>query len=304
MNDRQIEAFRATVALGSVTSAAEALHVTQPAISRLLKDLEAEIGFALFERFGRGVRPSQQGHLLFEEVERSYTGFNAIRQRAELIRNGRLGRLRVAVMPAFAETFVAPAIGALLRDAPNLGVELDVLNTTAIVEGVRRQRFDLGIAAPTFDDPAVVWDVLRSAQMVAVMSPDHELAAVKRVTAAHLAAHDVIALPSDSPYHLQLQVAVSGIAHRGARITSTVRTQAAACEVIAAGCPALTVVDPCIAHRYRAVLIRKPLALELNSDLALCFSRADGPAAGKIFRRCLIAQIRKGGAALEPRRHR
>jgi DNA-binding transcriptional LysR family regulator len=278
------------------------LHVTQPAISRLLKDLEVEVGFVLFERFGRGVRPTKQSVLLFEEVERSYVGFEAIRQRAELIRNGRIGRLRVAAMPAFAETFVAPAIGALLRNAPHLGVELDVLNTTAIVEGVRRKRFDLGVAAPTFDDPAVVWDVLRSAQMVAVMLPDHELAAVDRVTAAHLASYDVIALPADSPYRLQLQVAVSRIGHRGARITSTVRTQAAACEVIAAGCPAITIVDPCIADRYRAVLIRKPLALKLNSDLALCFPRADGPAAGQVFRRCLEEQIRKSGAALQPRR--
>ena len=106
-NDRQIEAFRAAVALGSVTEAASALSVTQPAVSRLLADLEAELGFALFERIGRGVRATRQGRLLYEEVERSYIGLQAVRKRAALIRRGRAGSLRIAVMPAFAEAFAA-----------------------------------------------------------------------------------------------------------------------------------------------------------------------------------------------------
>jgi DNA-binding transcriptional LysR family regulator len=293
LNNRQIEAFRATVALGSVTAAAESLFVTQPAISRLLSDLEHDLGFALFERYGRGLRPTLQGRLLYEEVERSYIGLQAVRERAELIRNGRIGLLRVAVMPAFAETFAAPALGAVLRDAPEIGVELDVLNTTAIVDGVRRHRFDLGVAAPVFVDPSLTWTILRSAEMVAALPHDHPLAGAERIAPEDLVLHEVLALPLDSPYRLQLQMAVARFAGRTARITSTARTQTAACEMIAAGCRAMAIVDPCIAARYGADVVIKPLAFELRSDLAICSLNTAESSPAKAFRRCLEACISK-----------
>jgi len=293
LNDRQIEAFRTVVALGSITAAAEAMFVTQPAISHLITDLEAELGFALFERVGRGVRPTHEAHLLYEEVERSYLGFSAIRERAELIRNGRVGLLRITAMPAFAETFVAPALGTFLRDFPEIGIELDVLNTTAIIDGVRRRRFDLGIAVPVFVDPALKWTVLRSAAMVAVMPRNHPLAAVEYVAAEHLAQHDIIALPMDSPYRMQLQAAVSRLALAPIRVTSTARTQAGACEIIQSGCGAVTIVDPCIANRYRNTLMSKPLEFELKSDLAICTSQADSPAPAVRFRHYLEEKIRE-----------
>lgn len=292
LSDRQIEAFRATVALGSVTAAAESLFVTQPAISRLLTDLEQDLGFALFERFGRGLRPTLQSRVLYEEVERSYVGLRAVRERAELIRSGRVGLLRVAAMPAFAETFAAPALGLLLKQTPLVGVELEVLNTTAIIDGIRRHRFDLGLAAPVFADAAVTWSVLRSASMVAVLPPNHPLAAAEQITATDLATHAVLALPSDSPYRLQLQTAVAHFADRAAHITGTVRTQASACEMIAAGCQALAVVDPCIAARYNLRLLNKPLGFELRSDLALCSAGGGWQAGILSFKSCLEVCIR------------
>lgn len=54
MNLRQIEAFRAAMEFGSATAASEVLHITQPAVSRLVADLEIAVGFQLFERRARG----------------------------------------------------------------------------------------------------------------------------------------------------------------------------------------------------------------------------------------------------------
>lgn len=295
LSDRQLDAFRATVALGSVTAAARALHVTQPAISRLLAELEAELGFAVLERAGRGVRPTVEGRLLFEEVERSYLGLQAVRERAALIRDGGVGQLRLVCMPAFAETFVAPAVGAFLRDAPGIGVELEVLNTVALVEGVRRGRFDVGVAAPLVEEPDLVWTVLRSAEMVIAMAPDHPLAPAGRVDAGLLAAHDLLVLPADSPYRLRLQAALARFGQRGIRIAGTVRTQSAACEMIAAGCPAATIVDPCIASRYRDALVARPLDFELRSDLALCHAPRHGRGAPPALRRRLEERLRAAG---------
>ncbi len=294
ISDRQVSAFRAAVRLGSLTAAAAVLHVSQPAVSRLLKDLEQEVGFALFERIGRGVQVTQQGRLLFEEVERAFVGVEAITQRAMQLREGSYGRLRVAAMPAFADAFVAPAVGALLQAASGLSVEFDVLNTNDIVDGILRERFDIGVAAPSFAHPGIVWQVLRAASMVAVMRADHPLAAETAVKAAHLATHDVIALPADSPYQVQLRVAVARAAKRGVRITTTVRTQSAACVAIAHGAPALAVVDPCVARLHGAGLLHKPLAFSLISEVAVCHPRGEPSASVERFKSLLRAAIERG----------
>ncbi|CAM3148072.1 regulatory helix-turn-helix protein, lysR family [Paracoccus aminovorans] len=60
LSHRQIEAFRAIIESGSVTAAAELLFLTQPSVSRLLADLEAELGFALFARIGRSLTPTPE----------------------------------------------------------------------------------------------------------------------------------------------------------------------------------------------------------------------------------------------------
>ena len=60
MNLRQLEAFRATIESGSITGAAELLHISQPSVSRLISDLERSVGFPLFLRVGRGLKATEE----------------------------------------------------------------------------------------------------------------------------------------------------------------------------------------------------------------------------------------------------
>ena len=87
MELRQLEAFAAVMSTGSVTAAGRLLGRSQPAISRLLQELEAEIGYALFSRSPR-VTPTEQGFLLYEDVERALAGMRQIRERAGEIARG------------------------------------------------------------------------------------------------------------------------------------------------------------------------------------------------------------------------
>ena len=72
MNYRQIEAFHAVMITESMTLAGKMLFISQPAVSRLIIELEDEIGFKLFERKKNKLFPSAEGRLLFEEVEKSF----------------------------------------------------------------------------------------------------------------------------------------------------------------------------------------------------------------------------------------
>ena len=82
MEIRQLEAFAAVVTTGSVTAAGRLLGRSQPAITRLIQELEAELGFALFTRSGPRVSPTEQGFLLYDEVEQTLAGMQQIRNRA------------------------------------------------------------------------------------------------------------------------------------------------------------------------------------------------------------------------------
>src|SRR4051812_20210035 len=97
---RQIEAFRAAAELSTATAAAHALGLGQPAVSRLLADLERRTGLTLFDRRGRGLALTAEGELLRQEVERSFIGLDAIAEAAAQIRRSATGLLRVAALQA------------------------------------------------------------------------------------------------------------------------------------------------------------------------------------------------------------
>src|SRR3569833_4459823 len=98
INSRQVEAFRAMMLTGSVTEAAKLMKVTQPAVSRLLRDLQALLKMELFERRGTGLVPTAAALALYTEVERSFVGLERITAAAEVFWGCCFGFLWFAVL--------------------------------------------------------------------------------------------------------------------------------------------------------------------------------------------------------------
>ena len=93
LDSRQIEAFRALMLTTSTVRAAEAMHVTQPAVSRLIRELQEALELKLFERRGARRVPTNEAVSLYREVERSYVGMERIAQAAKELRTRRAGVL-------------------------------------------------------------------------------------------------------------------------------------------------------------------------------------------------------------------
>ena len=88
MNLRQLEAFAAVMKTGSITQAAQSMHLSQPAVSKLIGDLEHALGFDLFIRArGSALTVTPEAEYFFHEVERSFIGIDALKQAARDIRN-------------------------------------------------------------------------------------------------------------------------------------------------------------------------------------------------------------------------
>lgn len=118
MEIRQLEAFAAVMTSGSVTAAGRLLGRSQPAITRLIQELESEIGFALFARSGPRVSPTERGFLLYEEVEHALVGLQQIRARAAEIAREENRSLQIAATPALAAGLLPwpwPATSRIMR---------------------------------------------------------------------------------------------------------------------------------------------------------------------------------------------
>jgi len=173
---RQVEAFRALMQRHTVTRAAQTLHVSQPAVSRLLADFEASVGFTLFERQQGRLVPTAEAHVLHEEVERAFVGMDRIAQAAQQIRAMRRGSLRIAGSPALALELLPRVVTAFVAAHPGIDVTLLTHSSTTVVELVASQRCDVGFAAEAIPHPAVKLERLTDAPMRCIVPLGHRLA--------------------------------------------------------------------------------------------------------------------------------
>lgn len=172
---RQLEAFRALIETGSVTEAASRIHVTQPAASRLISDLEHTVGYALFRREKKRLSPTPEALALFEEVDRSFIGLGTIAEAAQEIGNFRRGSLHIAGLPALALDFLPRIVSQFCADKPDISVSLQIHSSQRVLQCIASQQFDLGFAEIEAEHPAVVSRTLYDAPIVAILPKDHPL---------------------------------------------------------------------------------------------------------------------------------
>jgi len=186
LNVRQLEAFRATIISGSVTAAAQMLFVSQPSISRLLGDLESDLGFKLFQRHKGGMLPTEEAKLFYEEVEKTFSGLAALEKSAQEIRSLSLGRVVVASVPALAFDLVPAAIDRFHRGRGRLGMTLTVRSSHQILASVSAQKVDLGLVIEPDEYPGVEYLHRVTMNCVCVVPQDHSLASRSSICLADL----------------------------------------------------------------------------------------------------------------------
>lgn len=124
MELRQLTYFIAVATTGSYHAAAESLYVAQPALWRQVQSLQRELGVALFEHAGRGVRLTRAGAMLVGPAQRVLAETSRFRAAAEDVRIGRTGVVVIACYTPHLERFLAPVIGRFERAHPEVRVEI------------------------------------------------------------------------------------------------------------------------------------------------------------------------------------
>ena len=155
MDVRLLEAFRAVVDHRSVTNAAAAMGVTQPAVSAQIARLEQELGFSLFDRSNGRLKPTAEGMLFYAEADKALTGIDRLTQAAEQIRTAQTGRLVIASHPSAAISLLPGLVSAFLAERPGVLVRLLSRNSDVISRLLPTESYDIGIAELPIDETAV-----------------------------------------------------------------------------------------------------------------------------------------------------
>lgn len=200
MNPRQLEAFRFVMITGSMTLAAEMLDISQPAVSRLIRDLELALSLRLFRREGNRLVPGQEARLLFTEVDRFYTGLERIAKVARSLRNAHTGRLRVASMHTLSLSAIAEGISEFSAARPEVQVSHQAFESVSVLELTAALQFDIGFAQIIGNEyPGLTVMPMPSADAVCILPPAHRLARRKVVRARDLNGERFISLGRNSP---------------------------------------------------------------------------------------------------------
>ncbi len=176
MNQRQLEAFRATVRCGSITEAARMMHISQPSVSRLISDLERSVGFALFVRVGRGLTLTVEGRNFYQGVEGLFFGIDRLEELAKSIRSSQGGTISIGTIQSIATIELPKAVSRVYRKNPDIRFSIHSRNTPAILDAVQMRQIDLGIVGrePDYDGVDVLFQF--SAPYVCLIPEDHPLA--------------------------------------------------------------------------------------------------------------------------------
>ena len=248
ITQRQLEVFRATMERGTVTAAAERLGVSQPAVSKILAGLEAEIGYPLFTRVKRRLAPTSEARLLAAEVARLYHGLERLSEVAREIRERQIGDLHIYSTPALGRTVLPDVLAGFLKRHAQAHVIFHVRSSTYINQKMVDQQLDLGFSMMPFEHPSMVAEELSRAPAVCVMPREHRLAKRKVIRPADLRGERFLSFPLDGRMrHIVDAVFEQDRIDRRTQID--VYSSAEACALAARGV-GVSIVEPFTARDY------------------------------------------------------
>lgn len=195
MNLRRLRTFVIIAESGGFARAESRLHLSQPAASRQIQALEAELGVPLFDRIGRRVQLTSEGEDLLRRGRRLLQEAESFGERARALKGGRAGTLRVGGSTQHIETVLADFLRNYRRRHPSIDIDLVEDGGARVPE--RLERGDVHLALMTAGDELFPFRLLAPVHVLAVVSPAHRFARKAMLEIAELADESLLLLRRD-----------------------------------------------------------------------------------------------------------
>ncbi|PID48871.1 MAG: LysR family transcriptional regulator [Proteobacteria bacterium] len=186
MSDRRLQVFHAVARLLSFTKAAEVLHMTQPAVTFQIRQLEDQFDTRLFDRTHNRVSLTEAGQIVFEYAEKLFELYgemeNAIREMTDDIS----GSLTIGASTTISEYMLPSLLGDFKAKNLDVKLRLRVSNTEGIVSMVENNVIDLGVVEGPVTNKNLVVEVCRTDELVVIVPPGHDLTQLDKVPVSEL----------------------------------------------------------------------------------------------------------------------
>lgn len=216
LKERQIEVFRAVMATGSLTSAAQQLGVSQPSLSMTIRRFEDEIDARLFERIGGRLVPTEEAKLILVEVERVHGQFDRLSEAIRAIATGDASVFRFGTTPSIGMRLVPKALKRLKDRHRARTFYCDFLAQKDIRDYLL---FGQGSCVTTIaeaNDPTLDTRVIARGKLVCLMPRAHRLAHRASISPGMLEKETLISFAPDTPHgrYIDATYAKAGVVRR------------------------------------------------------------------------------------------
>lgn len=181
MSDRRLQVFHAVARLLSFTKAAEVLHMTQPAVTFQIGQLEDQFDTRLFDRTHNRVSLTEAGRVVFEYAEKIFELYGEMENAIREMTNDISGSLTIGASTTISEYMLPALLGEFNTQNPDVRLRLRVSNTEGIVSMVENNVIDLGVVEGLVNNKNLLVEVCRKDDLVLIVPPKHALADRKSV---------------------------------------------------------------------------------------------------------------------------
>src|SRR5471030_642528 len=268
MRLRHIEVFHAIMQVGTISGAAQVLHISQPAVTKVLQHCELQLGMALFERVRGKLYPKPEAHRLFAETEKLNRDLQGIRRLAASLKGRAVETIRLVSTPTVAASVLPQAMSNWRRAFADTRCELATHHTSEIVNTLRLGEADLGLSLQDPRHPGIVAEPIAQGVMTVIAPPGRWSAAqIAQPFRAPALEGELIGYADNDPLGDQVLAAceAQGITPH---FHTVVQTYQIARSLVEAG-GGMAVVDPFTAASGRGRLQSRPWAPEITIQLYL-----------------------------------
>ena len=244
MRLRHIEIFQAIRQTGSISGAAQLLHVSQPAVSKVLQHAELQLGFPLFLRVRGKLQPTPEALELEREVDKVSESLQGVRRLAQNLRRAPGQSLRIGATPALALALLPPAISEWTRRYPDSLCELSSAHSRELVQNLLMREIDVALTLQRPDHPGLCAQPLAEGVLVALAPQDYwpEPTRGQPLALMELADAPLIGLSSTDPLSARLDSYLKTV-EPPPRVSIAVQTYSLARAMVESGA-GLALIDP------------------------------------------------------------
>lgn len=186
MADRRLQVFHTVARLLSFTKAAETLHMTQPAVTFQVRQLEEHFNTRLFDRTHNRINLTDAGRNVYAYADRIFELYSEMENAVREITGEISGAVTIGASTTIAEYMLPTLLGDFKERYPEVTIHLKVSNSEGIVSMVENNTIDLGVVESPVGNKNLVVETCKRDQLVAIVPPNHPLANHEKITFSSL----------------------------------------------------------------------------------------------------------------------